>query len=332
ANISYAVSASDHVDGAVTVTCDKASGTLFQVGETTVTCSATDSHRNTSTGSFQVKVVDTIPPTIAAHGDVTAEATSASGAIVTYANPATSDIVDGPGTASCAPASGVGFALGSTTVICGASDKAGNAAAATSFKVTVQDTTAPVVTAPAPVTAKATGPLTSVNIGTATATDAVGVVSLTNDAPATFPVGSTLVTWTAKDAAGNIGTAKQTLSVEYNWAGFFSPINNDVVNKVKAGSAIPVKFSLGGNMGLDVFAAGYPISVIATNFDGVIAVNDITDLATVTAGGSSLTYDPLANQYIYVWKTDKTWAGTSRQLQVRMKDGIVHVANFTFAK
>ena len=40
--------------------------------------------------------------------------------------------------------------------------------------------------------------------------------------------------------------------------------------------------------------------------------------------------DPLATQYIYVWKTDKTWVGKSYQLQVKLKDGTVHVANFKF--
>ncbi len=51
---------------------------------------------------------------------------------------------------------------------------------------------------------------------------------------------------------------------------------------------------------------------------------------TVAAGGSSLTYDALADQYVYVWKTEKSWAGTCRQLQVTLNDGTVHTANFKF--
>ena len=76
------------------------------------------------------------------------------------------------------------------------------------------DTTPPVVTAPPDVTAEATGVLTPVSIGTATATDDVGVVSITSDAPISFPVGTTVVTWTAIDAAGNAGTATQNVTVE----------------------------------------------------------------------------------------------------------------------
>ncbi len=89
---------------------------------------------------------DTTPPVIAAHGDETAEATGPGGALVSYGAPSTTDDVDGNGIATCAPASGSLFALGSTTVTCNATDAAGNAAVATTFTVTVQDTTAPVIT------------------------------------------------------------------------------------------------------------------------------------------------------------------------------------------
>ena len=51
---------------------------------------------------------------------------------------------------------------------------------------------------------------------------------------------------------------------------------------------------------------------------------------TVTAGGSSLSYDAGADQYIYVWKTESSWAGTCRQLVVQLNDGSIHRANFRF--
>ena len=53
---------------------------------------------------------------------------------------------------------------------------------------------------------------------------------------------------------------------------------------------------------------------------------------TVTAGGSSLSYDPTTGQYIYVWKTEKSWAGTCRQLRVKLMDGTSHIANFNFTR
>ena len=51
---------------------------------------------------------------------------------------------------------------------------------------------------------------------------------------------------------------------------------------------------------------------------------------TVTAGGSSLSYDPATDQYTYVWKTAKAWAMTCRQLVLKLHDTSVHRANFTF--
>ena len=48
---------------------------------------------------------------------------------------------------------------------------------------------------------------------------------------------------------------------------------------------------------------------------------------TVAGGNSSLSYDPVSDQYTYVWKTDSSWAGTCRQLVIQLKNGTVHRAN-----
>lgn len=114
----------------------------------------------------------------------------------------------------------------------------------------------------------------------------------------------------------------------YDFNGFFAPVDNlPTWNSVKAGQAIPVKFSLGGDEGIDIFATGYPKSqtiACASN----VAVDGIEN--TVNAGGSSLSYDPVTDQYVYVWKTEKSWAGTCRQLVVKLADGTYHRANFQF--
>jgi hypothetical protein len=99
------------------------------------------------------------------------------------------------------------------------------------------------------------------------------------------------------------------------------------VNSVKAGSAIPVKFSLGGNYGLNIFAAGYP--KVQTVACGSGAPTDEIE-QTVAAGASGLQYDAASGQYSYTWNTDKAWASSCRQLTIRLVDGTDHVALFQF--
>jgi hypothetical protein len=112
------------------------------------------------------------------------------------------------------------------------------------------------------------------------------------------------------------------------FSGFFQPVDNlPTLNVVKAGSAIPVKFSLNGDQGLNIFAAGFPVSISINCDTG--APQDAIEV-TVTAGNSSLSYSAGTGTYTYVWKTDKAWAGMCRQLVVRLNDGTDHVANFMF--
>ncbi|MEN9933493.1 MAG: hypothetical protein RLZZ387_72 [Chloroflexota bacterium] len=116
----------------------------------------------------------------------------------------------------------------------------------------------------------------------------------------------------------------------YSFDGFFQPIDNvPAINAARAGSAIPVKFSLGADRGLAVLVPGFPISNGVPCALGA-AVDGIEE--TVTAGGSSLAYDPATGQYTYVWKTDRAWAGTCRDLVVVFKDGTVRRASFTFTR
>ena len=79
---------------------------------------------------------------------------------------------------------------------------------------------------------------------------------------AVFTVGATPVNVTATDVAGNTATRSFTVTVAYNFTGFFSPVDSPpAVNGANAGQAIPVRFSLSGDKGLNIFAAGYPASV-----------------------------------------------------------------------
>src|SRR5262245_55636223 len=47
---------------------------------------------------------------------------------------------------------------------------------------------------------------------------------------------------------------------QYSFTGFFQPVDTlRVLNQVTAGQSLPVTFSLGGNYGLNILAAGYPL-------------------------------------------------------------------------
>lgn len=166
---------------------------------------------------------DSTPPVISAPANITTEATGPSGTVVSFAASA-SDDTDGPVSVLADPASGSTFPLGTTIVDLGASDAAGNMAFA-SFNVTVVDTTAPAISVPANLTVEATSANgATVTYAAATATDAVGVTSVTHSptSGSTFALGNTTVTVSARDAAGNIATASFTVTVVDTTAPAFS--------------------------------------------------------------------------------------------------------------
>jgi hypothetical protein len=116
----------------------------------------------------------------------------------------------------------------------------------------------------------------------------------------------------------------------YNFTGFFQPVDNaPTLNVAKAGSAIPVKFSLGGNQGLNIFQAGYP--AVATVSCNTGAASDSIE-TTVTAGSSSLQYDATSNQYTYVWKTASSWPNTCVRFDLGLNDGSTHSFLVQFKK
>ena len=235
------------------------------------------------------------------------------------------------------PAAGTPVGLGTYTITLSANDGSSNNGGAgntttVQTTLTVADQTAPVISCPTDLVVylPMNSPDTSMAVSypAATATDNCSTPTITYDraSGSTFSVGTTTVTATATDDAGNHSSCSFHVTVLYNFSGFFSPVANPpTLNAVNAGKAVPVKFSLSGNKGLSIFAAGNPYSVSLncnTNDPGV----DVSE--TLTAGGSSLNYT--TDQYNYIWKTESSWAGTCRQLVLTLNDGSVHTANFKF--
>jgi hypothetical protein len=101
--------------------------------------------------------------------------------------------------------------------------------------------------------------------------------------------------------------------------GFFPPLGDD--NQQSAGSTIPVKFIVGLNLGLDIFARGSLFSRQINCSPNSCGANVGIGPWEPTQSVDGLQYDPEENLYTYNWKTNKAWAGTCRELEVILLDG-----------
>jgi hypothetical protein len=253
---------------------------------------------------------DTTAPVIAAHDDVTAEATSPDGAAVSYTNPSTSDAVDGDGVATCSPASGSQFALGNTTVTCNATDVAGNAATPITFVVSVVDTTPPALTVPADIVAAATsasGAVVSYSVLANDAVDATPSITCSPVSGSTFAPGSTTVSCTASDATGNTSAAMTfKVTVNFSRSGFYQPIDmNGIVNNAKRGSVVPVKFEIFGANGVEMTDTAV-VRSITYKGSNVCTTSSSDDIETYAASTAALRYDLTGGQFIQNWKAPST--------------------------
>jgi hypothetical protein len=225
--------ATDLVDSNPTITNDMpAAG--FPMGATAVTWTATDASGNTATATQMVTVMVPTggPLAITAPANVMQEATAPlsnvmlGAATVTGGEPPMMINSDAPAN---------GFPVGQTAVTWTVTDNAMMTASAVQ-QVTIVDTTAPQLTAPANVTATQGPGLgdTMVALGNATVTDAADPSPLvSNDEPANgFPVGTTTVTWTAVDAYGNSATATQTVTINAYVAEQCSSVVADFQNTI----------------------------------------------------------------------------------------------------
>jgi hypothetical protein len=206
----------DNCPNVGTAICSPVSGTSFAKGVTTVTCTVTDSSGNSKSCNFTVTVTDTQLPQISCPANSTMQAeTGKCAAIVSYL---TTAIDNCPGvTVICNPPSGSSFPKGTTTVMCVATDTSNNSASC-SFSVTIIDTQTPQIVCPAnqkrvterlgDATVLVTYPVPTVSDNCSGAT-----VICVPPSGAAFPLGTTTVTCTATDAAGNLTACLFTVMV-----------------------------------------------------------------------------------------------------------------------
>ena len=170
--------------------------------------------------------------------------------------------------------------------------------------------------------------------GTATvspnASDALAGVGSAGCRPAeTSSVGRKSVGCFALDGAGNETSRLVEYIVAWPFTGFVGLNAAPALNPAKTGGSIQVKFSLGGNRGLAILAAGSPTSQAMSCGAATAAVKS---LKAPAVAASDLSYNDRTDTYSYDWTTDKSWAGTCRQLTVKLVDGTERTLNFQFAK
>jgi len=224
--VTFQATATDNCSSNLTISYSQNPGSAFPVGITTVTVTAKDECGNTSTGTFDVTVMDNQNPTITCPADVTVNADNGSCAAtnVNLGTPTTGDNCGVQGTSN----NGLNnYPVGTTVVTWTVTDIHGNSATCNQ-NVTVVDNQNPTIACPADVTVNADNgscAATNVNLGTPTTGDNCGVQVTSNNGLSSYPVGTTVVTWTVTDIHGNSTTCNQNVTVVDNQNPTISIVN-----------------------------------------------------------------------------------------------------------
>jgi hypothetical protein len=144
--------------------------------------------------------------------------------------------------------------------------------------------------------------------GSAIDTDSVG--------PKTFTV-------SASDENGST-VLSHSYKVVYSFSGFDSPVNKSgLVNNAKAGDALPLKFSLHGDQGLNI--------VTRTTWQPASCA-DWSSLGAATTGPAKISYNPSIDRYTDLVATDPNWKGSCRTLDLQLADNTHHTVQVHFTR
>jgi hypothetical protein len=133
----------------------------------------------------------------------------------------------------------------------------------------------------------------------------------------------------ATDEAGNTDAtpATQTWSILYVFVGFLQPVDNNVLNSMKAGSTAPIKWQLKDPTGTTYITDTAVVTKAQSGVMACSASTPVDNLEEYATGGTALRYDFTANQFIYNWQSPKQ-SGACYQVVLTLADGSTHKAMF----
>jgi len=307
------------------------------LGEKTFTVDASDHAGNTEAMTVSYTVVDTKVPSIAV-------TTPAPGGVYGVGEQVAADYScsdDGSGIATCVGSVADGEALdtgspGEKTFTVNATDNAGNPAS-TNVSYSVVDRAAPSIAfvRPNDGAVYTLGQKVLAGYSCVDGPNGSGVATCEGTLPVgarldTSRVGVKTFTVRTSDNAGNAASQTVSYSVVYDFDGFLWPlVNSPQVNRWKAGMPVPVRFSLGSYSGPAPVVPGYPkVAPVACGTGAQAAGSE-------KARGSWKRRSLHASKrgawtYMFLWKTEKNWAGGCRQLVLKLDDGTVHRVDVQF--
>jgi hypothetical protein len=140
----------------------------------------------------------------------------------------------------------------------------------------------------------------------------------------TGSVGTKTFTVSASDEAGKAATLSHDYGVVYAFSGFGSPVeSNGSIDTAKAGDAIPLKFSLGGDRG--------PGVVTGTTWQAA-SCSDWSGIGAVTTGQGKLSYNGSNDRYTNLVATASSWKGSCRIVDVELADHTHHTVRVRFTR
>jgi len=135
------------------------------------------------------------------------------------------------------------------------------------------------------------------------------------------------VTATATDLAANSASASASYTVlAWTLTGFYQPVDmNGVINTVKNGSTVPLKFEIFA--GTTELTSTADVKSLAAQQIVCDAGANVDEIEVVATGGTSLRYDTSGGQFIYNWQTPKK-AGNCYRVTMTTQDLSTLVAYF----